>query len=143
MVSVLLAAADNCEKKPLAELLVVIQGGAGPVRVRVEIADREEERARGLMFRNSLAEDAGMLFVYPQEGMRTFWMKNTYLPLDLIFIGSNKRIVGIIENARPLSEDHLSINLPAQYVLEVNGGFARRHAVRIGSSVELPSVTAW
>jgi len=143
MVSVLLAAADNCEKKPLAELLVVIQGGAGPVRVRVEIADSEEERARGLMFRNSLAEDAGMLFVYPQEGRRTFWMKNTYLPLDLIFIGSNRRIVGIIENARPLSEERLSINQPAQYVLEVNGGFVRRHNIHIGSSVELPSEVSW
>ena len=122
---------------------VVIHPQSGKaVRIHVEIARREWERQRGLMYRKRLDAGRGMLFVYPAEGRHTFWMKNTYVPLDMIFIGSNRRVVEIVENTKPLSTESLGGTAPSQFVLEVVAGFCRRHGVRVGDKVEFKNIEA-
>ena len=76
-----------------------------------------------------------MLFVYPAEGRHTFWMKNTYISLDMIFIGSNQRVVELVTDTPPLSTRHLGGRFPSQYVLEVAAGFVRRHGIHLGCPV--------
>lgn len=131
-------AAAACEVRPH----VTLHTTGGPVRVWVEIADTPEARARGLMYRRELAADGGMLFVFPQEERLEFWMKNTLLPLDMIFIGADLRVVGIVERAQPLSTVPRGPGVPAQYVLEVNGGFAASHGLQAGDRVEFRGVPA-
>lgn len=111
----------------------------GDTRVIVEVADTEEERAQGLMRRTSLEEDHGMLFLYPEERNVAFWMKNTKIPLDLIFIDSNFSIVDI-HTAQPCTSEACVPYSPekkAQHVLEVNAGFAERNALKTGDRVRL------
>jgi len=103
--------------------------------VKVEIARTEAEKRKGLMFRKNLAEDHGMLFVYDDAKVRVFWMKNTYIPLDMIFIGPDKRIAGIVENAAPETRTPRKINKPSQFVLEVKGGQADKHGLGPGDRV--------
>jgi uncharacterized protein len=106
--------------------------GASKAVVRVEIADTAESRELGLMYRQHLAQDAGMLFVFERPQHLTFWMKNTEIPLDMIFADADGKVTGIIARAEPFSERQLSIGLESQYVLEVNGGFARLHGITPG-----------
>jgi len=110
---------------------------AGAARVWVEIARTQEEQARGLMYRPSMPQDHGMLFLFPDETDHAFWMKNTYIPLDMIFIGGDGRIAGIHPKATPLSEAPISVGRPAKWVLEVNGGWAEKHGVAAGDTVAL------
>lgn len=112
------------------------QGNA--IEVSVEIANTEEKRQFGLMYRTDLPEMQGMLFLFPQEGSLAFWMKNTPRPLDIIYINSAYRIVSIARNTTPFSEENLPSAKPAQYVLEVNGGFCERHGITAGDRVEFP-----
>jgi uncharacterized membrane protein (UPF0127 family) len=110
---------------------------AGPdgrdlVAVNVEVAATNAKRELGLMYRRHLDEAAGMIFLFKQPQHLTFWMKNTLIPLDMIFAGSDGRIVGIVENATPLSESIDAVDGDSQYVLEVNGGFCKRHGVIAG-----------
>lgn len=90
----------------------------------VELALTPEQRARGLMFREQLASDAGMLFLFDREAPRAFWMKNTYLPLDIVFIDHAGRIVSIARDTTPLSETPIPSEAPAKGVLELNAGTA-------------------
>ena len=92
------------------------------------------------MYRTSLPEDGGMLFVFPEQSKQSFWMKNTLIPLDMLFIDGDGRIVGIHPDAVPLSEAPISVGKPSTYVLEVNGGWAARHGVHPGDTVELRGV---
>ena len=108
--------------------------------VRVELARDDEERARGLMYREKLDDDAGMLFLFPVAEDHGFWMKNTLIPLDMIFIGEDGRVVGVVQNAAPRSLDLRSVGAPSRYVLEVNGGWAARRSVRKGDRVRFESV---
>jgi len=108
--------------------------------VRVEIADTGATRELGLMYRQHLAEDAGMLFVFKQQQHLTFWMKNTEIPLDMIFATPDCTVTGIIVNAEPFSERELSVAGNSQYVLEVNAGFARRHGVKAGDKLAFISL---
>lgn len=107
------------------------------LRVSVEIADTHEKRALGLMYRRELPELHGMLFFFPRQEPQSFWMKNTPLPLDIIFIDSSLTIVSIAQNTTPFSEKMIPSGKPAQFVLEVNGGFCQRHGIVAGSRVEL------
>lgn len=103
----------------------VITSDSADKQLRVEIADSEEERARGLMYRNALALDAGMLFVYPEPAVVSFWMKNTYIPLDIVYISEDKTIVNVAKNATPLNDSvYYTSKQKVQYVLEVNAGVA-------------------
>lgn len=92
------------------------------------------------MYRKDLPEFHGMLFLFPREEVQSFWMKNTPLPLDIIFINSAYEIVNIARNTIPFSERLLPSGRPAQFVLEVNGGFCQRHGIEVGDRVELPNV---
>lgn len=119
---------------------VVLEGEGGPVSVLVEIAETEAERARGLMFREQLADGRGMLFLFPQSRDLTFWMKDTLISLDMVFIDQARRIVGIVADAEPRSLELRSVGAVSRYVLEVPGGWCARAGVRPGSSVRFEGV---
>lgn len=101
----------------------------------IEIADNEGRRAQGLMYRDSLEYNQGMLFIFPAEEMQSFWMKNTRMPLDIIYINSNGRIVSIIHSAVPYDETSRPSLAPAQYVLELPGGTCERAGIKAGCVV--------
>jgi uncharacterized membrane protein (UPF0127 family) len=103
--------------------------------VFAEVPDDREEFVRGLMFRKHLPWNAGMLFAFSDEETRSFWMKNTLIPLDMMFVDSSSRIVDIKENVPPCKQDECPTypsQEPAQYVLEVNAGFVQDKGVKIG-----------
>ncbi|MBW2146918.1 MAG: DUF192 domain-containing protein [Deltaproteobacteria bacterium] len=108
--------------------------------VRAEVADTTDSRRRGLMFRRHLASDRGMLFVFPHASRQKMWMKNTFVPLDLIFINEKLRIVGVVENARPHSTAVLEVPAPSRYVVEVNAFFCRRFGIREGDRVVIERI---
>lgn len=121
--------------KNLGEIL--IENGEKTVRIAVEIADDDEEVTMGLMFRENLDENSGMFFVFGDENYRSFWMKNTLIPLDIIFIGENFEIVDI-EYAVPCKEDPCALyksSKPAKYVLEVNADFTAKNNIGIGDKI--------
>ncbi len=101
----------------------------------VEVVATEDERQKGLMFRKQLPEGKGMLFDFKVEAPVSFWMKNTYVPLDMIFIRSDGRIASIAENTEPLSERLIPSNGPVRGVLEVVAGTARKLGIRPGDRV--------
>lgn len=141
-----------CAVRPLAEPApppapaaapprVVIETAAGSsLTVAVELARTDEERSRGMMHRRELAPEAGMLFIFSENEPRAFWMKNTLLPLDMLFIDDGGRVVGLIERAEPLTTSPRDPGVPSRYVLEVNGGWAARHGVRPGDRVRFENV---
>jgi uncharacterized membrane protein (UPF0127 family) len=112
----------------------------GVVSVEVEVARKPAERTLGLMFKKSLGKNKGMLFIFEKENKQTFVMKNTFIPLDMIFIGSDMRVAGWVENARPLSTEQFSIARPAQYVLEVHALFCRDNGIAIGDEVTFKNI---
>ncbi len=133
-VALFLLIAAGCDPGPRVSILAKDGTRAS---VKVEIAESPSKRAVGLMYRKQLPPDAGMIFVFPREERLTFWMKNTEIPLDMIFITSNLRVNGIIADAQPFSEDHLTVpDAYSEYVLEVNGGFCKRHGIQVGDRVE-------
>ncbi len=107
---------------------------------RVEVAVTPEEHARGLMYRSQLADDAGMIFVFEEPSIQRFWMKNTLIPLDMIFIGTDRKIVGVVENAAPETESERMVGAPSQYVLEIGGGLAARLGIHRGETVDYQNV---
>jgi len=117
-------------------------GGGRSIPVRVELALTGPQRERGLMFRNHLDPDTGMLFLFPSSAPLTFWMKNTLIPLDMIFIDSQRRIVGIVENAAPETETGRSVEGESQYVLEIGGGLSQKWGISAGSTVEFQGLPA-
>jgi uncharacterized membrane protein (UPF0127 family) len=102
---------------------------------QVEVADTPAKRELGLQYRRDLAVDRGMIFLFPGESEHSFWMKNTPIPLDMIFIGRDRKIVGIVEQAVPFSTDSRSVPGASQFVLEINGGLAKRYGIKAGDSV--------
>ena len=87
------------------------------------------------MYRESLAPDRGMILIFHDDRQRTFWMKNTRIPLDIIFITKDRGIAGIVENAEPMTETPRRVNADSRFVLEVNGGLARTHGLAAGDRV--------
>ena len=112
---------------------IEIETGAGVAAFAVEIADTSEARALGLMFRTDLPRDAGMLFLFERPGPATFWMKNTPLSLDMLFLDAQGRVCGLIERAEPFSLDPRPSGCDALAVLEVNGGVAAEIGLRVGA----------
>lgn len=106
---------------------------------KVELAKTEKERDRGLMFRKNLDPDKGMLFIYKKEGIYSFWMANTLIPLDIIWVNQNKEIVFVSENSQPCQSNYscplINPYKNAQYVLEINGGTAEKIGLKIGDMV--------
>lgn len=107
------------------------------LRVDVEVAQTDEDRAKGLMFRRQLGERSGMLFLFDRQEVLSFWMRNTYIPLDMIFIDESLHVVGVVHRAEPLTETSRHVERPARYVVEVNAGFASQHNIKPGTSVRL------
>lgn len=105
------------------------------VTIDIEVADHQEEIMRGLMYRPQMDEYRGMLFVFPGEEQRSFWMKNTYISLDILFVDNDRKIVKVQESTQPLSTEAVLSYRPAKYVIEVNAGFAARHGIREGDKV--------
>ncbi|MGH7840500.1 MAG: DUF192 domain-containing protein [Candidatus Binataceae bacterium] len=119
-----------CADSP--RVAIIAAAGATRAIVNVEIANTPSARELGLMYRQHLDEHAGMIFVFPSPDHLTFWMKNTDIPLDMIFADSAGRILGIVESATPFSESPRGVDGESLYVLEVNGGFAKRHRLHTG-----------
>ncbi len=117
---------------------LIIHSGEKTYLFRVEVAQTKQEQARGLMFRNSLEEDKGMLFDFTNEKpkMITMWMQNTYIPLDMIFTDSKGIIVSVHKNAQPLEKNIISSRQKASAVLEVRGGTSDRLKIKRGDRLE-------
>ena len=98
-------------------------------RIVIELAENPDEQAQGLMYRRSLPDRGGMLFIDPVESMRSFWMKNTALSLDILFVDANGEIVNIVKRTTPFSEERILSTAPAQYVVEVRAGFTDRYGI--------------
>lgn len=105
-------------------------------KIDVEIADSEGERQQGLMYRTQMEDSQGMLFIFPETEMQSFWMKNTLISLDILFVNENMEIVTIQKYAQPKSEQSLRSTKPAKYVIEVNAGFCDRYEVNEGDLVK-------
>jgi uncharacterized protein len=114
---------------------LAIETAGGAQRFAVELAVTSEQRAQGLMYRQRMAADAGMLFLYPAARPVSMWMKNTVIPLDMLFIGDDGRILHIAERAIPGSTATISSMQPARAVLELNGGTAARLKIQVGDRV--------
>jgi uncharacterized membrane protein (UPF0127 family) len=126
----------GCIKEPK----VTIFTSSSKVEIKVEIADTPEKRQFGLMFREKLERNSGMLFVFEEEQYVTFWMKNTRIPLDMIFISENGTINEIKENVQPCEKDPCPTypsKFPTKYVLEVNSGFCRQNNIKVGDKVKI------
>lgn len=120
---------------------VELRNPAGAVaRFSVEIADDEGERAQGLMNRTAMPAGAGMLFVYDSPGPVAFWMKNTLIPLDMLFADASGTVVNVHENAVPMDETPIPGGTSVQYVLEINGGLARALGIGPGSVMRHPAI---
>lgn len=117
-------------------LSVVTAGGAHAFQV--EIAANDASREKGLMNRRYMPADRGMLFEFDREAPVAFWMKNTYIPLDMIFIGRNGVVTHIVANAEPLSETVIPSDGPCVAVLEVNGGVAAQIGLKVGDKIRHP-----
>ncbi len=125
---------DPQPKLPVGTLVLEAPPRA-PLTIKAEVAATDHQRQMGLMFRESMADDEGMLFLFPTERHNAFWMHNTLIPLDMLFIDADWKVVGIVENARPLTDDSRSVNKMSQYVLELNAGAASRYGLGEGTEV--------
>ncbi|WP_206079669.1 DUF192 domain-containing protein [Polyangium spumosum] len=131
---------DDLAKPPVLREGKVVFTDAKDETVTVEIAQRDHERARGLMYRKHMPEERGMIFVFDRREPHQFWMHNTCIPLDMLFVDDDGTIVGIEENTPTMNDSTFSVPCPSRYVIEVNAGFSRRHGVRAGQKVRLEGI---
>lgn len=137
LASNLSAASDSAQLDRMYErsTLQIATPDARIHRFRIWIADNDMRRARGLMFVRALEDDQGMLFLYPAEQTISMWMKNTYIPLDMLFIDGSGKIVHVAHNTKPLSLETIESMQPASAVLELKGGTAERLKIAPGARV--------
>lgn len=121
----------------LPKATLVFVDAPGAPRIRVERALTDAHRSRGLMYRTALPKDDGMLFSWETEQVQSFWMRNTCIPLDMLFVAKDMTIAGILEQVPTLNEASRSIPCPVAHVLEVNAGYCRKHGVRAGQRISL------
>jgi uncharacterized membrane protein (UPF0127 family) len=119
---------------------IEVRGTGGVARFSVEIADSSEERAQGLMGRDSMPSAAGMLFVYDTPRRASFWMDQTLIPLDMIFADAAGRVTKVHPEARPLDRTSIDGGEGVQFVLEINGGMAARLGIREGATLRHPAI---
>ena len=119
--------------------VVVESAGGGRHAFRVWVADTDERQRQGLMYVRDLPADQGMLFVNRPPRPASFWMKNTYIPLDLLFIDATGKVLQIFERATPLSLEPMAVDAPVRAVLEVKGGESARRGIRVGDRVRHPA----
>lgn len=104
-------------------------------KIDIEIADDDNSRAQGLMYRTKMNENQGMFFIFPNETFQSFWMRNTVMPLDIIFVNKENRIVRIHKNTEPFYEGSYPSNAPAIYVIEVNAGYTEKYGINEGDKI--------
>lgn len=121
---------------PADESRAVLHTATGDYEFTVEIADDNAERAQGLMYRRELADDAGMLFDFETEREASFWMQNTFIPLDMIFIAADGTVKTIHANARPHDPTAIRSRVPVRFVLEISGGRANEIGLAVGDTLE-------
>jgi uncharacterized protein len=121
----------------LPKAALVFVDAPGAPRISLERALTDEHRARGLMYRTSMPKDHGMLFSWETEQVQSFWMKNTCIPLDMLFVAKDNTIAGILEQVPTLNEAPRSVPCPVAHVLEVNAGYCRKHGIRAGQRIAL------
>ncbi|MDQ7787723.1 MAG: DUF192 domain-containing protein [Thermodesulfovibrionales bacterium] len=138
--TVLLASGNGPQFTKGGELLFFSKTGGKRITIDIEIPDTREERSRGLMYRRSMADTEGMLFVHNMPKGFFFWMKNTYIPLDMIFVDKRMQIIQIEKNTTPLSEEPIFVPAKAQYTIEVNAGFCDRHGIKTGDSIQMRKI---
>lgn len=114
--------------------------GAKDAAVTVEIAEDDRARQRGLMYRRSMPDDRGMIFWFEQKDNHAFWMHNTCIPLDMLYIDDDGLIVGIEENTPTMSDDTFEVGCGSRYVLEVNAGFCRARGIRAGQRLKIEGI---
>ncbi|WP_317197714.1 DUF192 domain-containing protein [Neotamlana sargassicola] len=115
--------------------LTIFKNNSTQVNFDIEIAETEYETQTGLMYRNNMEENHGMLFIFNDMQPRSFYMKNTKIGLDLIFIDDNNKIVSFQKNAKPFNEASLPSNVPAKYVFEINAGLVDEKQIAVGDSI--------
>jgi uncharacterized membrane protein (UPF0127 family) len=120
---------------PFERGVVTVATPTGELRFKVEVAVKDNERQRGLMYRDHLDDDAGMVFIFEREEALRFWMKNTWIPLDMLFINDDLEIVGIVENAEPLTLAGRGVDEPSRFVLELKGGSAAARGIVAGQRI--------
>src|SRR5690606_8786089 len=145
LISTLLVSCGNDPKEPEVEIqeiefkkegeLQVLKDGEITQTLDIEIADTPYEWETGLMYRESMEDNQGMLFIYPNAAERSFYMKNTYISLDLIFMKNDTTVVSIKENAVPRDETSIPSNEPARFILEINGGNAADWNIEVGDKM--------
>ncbi|HEV8322887.1 MAG TPA: DUF192 domain-containing protein, partial [Myxococcota bacterium] len=123
-----------------APMVVFHVAGGREVRASMEVADTPAKRAKGLMDRTVLAPDAGMIFVFEREAMQSFWMKDTYIALDMVFVSGARKVVGVLRDVPPLTESSRAVKTPSRYVIELNAGFCAREGIVEGADVELVAI---
>lgn len=104
-------------------------------KIDVEFADNDQKRTQGLMYRTKMDEDQGMLFIFPNQSMQSFWMLNTVLSLDMIFVNSDLKIVTIHKNTEPYTTESYPSTEPAQYVIETLAGYTDKYQIEVGDKV--------
>jgi uncharacterized protein len=122
------------------ELTFLSRNNEKIITIDIEIADTPEEKRSGLMYRHVMADTEGMVFVSGMYKYHFFWMKNTYIPLDMIFADEKMQIVKIEKNTIPLSEKLIAVPGDTQYTVEVNAGFCDRHSITIGDSIQMVKI---
>jgi hypothetical protein len=132
------ASCPKDEKGPmrLARGWVSFPDTDGAPRVAVEVADDSASRERGLMYVTKLPEDQGMIFTWDDEDFRSFWMHDTCIPLDMLYVAADGTIVGVLEQVPAMDETPRSIHCPIKYVLEVNAGWTRAHGITPGQRIK-------
>jgi uncharacterized membrane protein (UPF0127 family) len=126
---------DATAAPPGVRIPITIDTDKGPLIIQAEIADTNPARMKGLMFRKSMGEKEGMIFLFPAEQPLSFWMHNTLIPLDMIFIRADRTILGVVENAPPQTDAPRSVPGKSQFVLEVNGGLSALQGIKAGQAV--------
>jgi uncharacterized membrane protein (UPF0127 family) len=127
-----------CAQGPHVE--IIAPDGKVRADVAVEIAATPQQRETGLMYRGHLGANDGMIFLFTHPQPLTFWMKNTEIPLDMVFADANRQVLGSVDQAEPYSEQLLSVDGDSQYVLEVNGGFCKAHGIKAGDHLRFMGI---
>jgi uncharacterized membrane protein (UPF0127 family) len=133
------AASTKAVQKPS---VVITTKDGRRLAVNVELALEDSERARGLMYRRELGHDDGMLFAFPKDQVHTFWMRNTLIPLDMLFLDVDGVVLGIVREATPQTDTSRSVGKSGRYVLEVNGGWCAMNGVATGDRVDVGEAMA-
>ena len=122
--------------------VVVVVTDKGEQRFKVEVAVKDNERQRGLMYRDHLDDDEGMIFLFDRQQRLSFWMKNTWIPLDMVFIDEDLKVVGIVENAEPLTLSGRGVEAHSRFVLELKGGTSSSLGLQAGQTVRFEGIDA-